>query len=214
MAIAALMAAASAAGKIAAARGAAACLRSRTGRPAAAVIVPERAHRCMALAHRRGRWDPRLNVQPLICARTYACACCMAEVLVCPGCDRGQRYCGKACRLQARRATQRIASKKYQDTRAGRINHARRQRRYRDQARDAAPEIVTHQGSPQVDGRDLLQSEPNGTAVVAPQAGCGRTCRWCARPVTGVVRRGWLRHAVLEQEIAHEPQGSARAQPP
>lgn len=48
----------------------------------------------------------------------------------------------------------------------------------------------------------------------ARQSGPGGACRWCGRPVADAVRRSWLRHAVVEQDIAHELKGPARAQSP
>ena len=41
--------------------------------------------------------------------RTLTCVHCHAVVLVCPHCDRGQRYCNARCRDQARRVAQRQA---------------------------------------------------------------------------------------------------------
>ena len=84
--------------------------------------------------------------------RTFACALCQREVLLCSGCDRGQRYCGVGCRAQARRLSLRAAGRRYQDSRAGRFAHARRARRYRrrqdGQRQDSPrPKIVTHQAS-------------------------------------------------------------------
>ncbi len=67
--------------------------------------------------------------------RTFACALCQREVVLCSGCDRGQRYCGVACREQARRHSLRAARRRYQDSRAGRFAHARRARRYRQRLR-------------------------------------------------------------------------------
>jgi len=46
--------------------------------------------------------------------RTFACALCRREVLLCSSCDRGQRYCSVGCREQARRACLRKAGRRYQ----------------------------------------------------------------------------------------------------
>jgi len=86
------------------------------------------------------------------CGRMFACALCQREVLLCSGCDRGQRYCSQGCREQARRACLRKAGRRYQDSRAGRFAHARRARRYRQRQK-----IVTHQAS---------QAAPLPTTVV------------------------------------------------
>ena len=158
-----------------------------------------------------GRGLP-VNAEHVISARTYACACCAAEVLVCSACDRGQRYCGKVCRQQARRAGQRSASRKYQSTRAGSVNHARRQCRYRERERHI--EIVTHQGSQQACEGDLLQSGRNDIPGAVAQSRSIVACHWCGRPVASVVRRSWLRHRAFEQDAAHELKGLPRAQSP
>ena len=81
--------------------------------------------------------------------RVYACARCQREVLVCSGCDRGQRYCSVACRRQARRECLLVAGRRYQSGRAGRFAHARRACRYRRRQK-----IVTHQASPGHPGGD------------------------------------------------------------
>ena len=87
------------------------------------------------------------------CGRMFACALCQREVLLCSGCDRGQRYCSVGCREQARRDCLRAAGRRYQGSRAGRFAHARRARRYR-----LRQKIVTHQAS---------QAAPLQTTVVA-----------------------------------------------
>jgi hypothetical protein len=158
------------------------------------------------------RRDLQVNAEHSISARTYACACCKAEMLVCTACDRGQRYCGKVCRQQARRAQQRSASRKYQNTHAGGVNHARRQRCYRERERHI--EIVTHQGSQQACEGDLLLSGLNEIPDAACQPRPVHACHWCARPVASVIRRSWLRHGAFEQDVAHELKGFPRAQSP
>ena len=65
---------------------------------------------------------------------------------LCRRCDRGDRYCSRACARQARHATLRAASRRYQQSRRGRGYHAARQARYR-RRRDPR-EKVTHQTSP------------------------------------------------------------------
>lgn len=124
-------------------------------------------------------------------ARTFACLHCHGVVLVCPHCDRGQRYCSARCRDQARHAAQRAAAQRYQATPRGRLAHARRQRRYRQRG---AHEIVTHQGSQRVDCGDVLASEHRERSPPWH-------CHWCARGVTDVVRHGFLRHATLQAAL-------------
>jgi len=74
-------------------------------------------------------------------ARLYNCARCHAQTVVCRCCDRGNIYC-RDCALPAHREAQRRASKRYQDSPLGRLNHAARQRRYRERQL----EKVTHTG--------------------------------------------------------------------
>ena len=68
-------------------------------------------------------------------ARFFLCACCRKFTVVCQPCDRGQRYCGKECSLKARRASQRRSGAFYQRTERGRVNHAARQRAWRERRR-------------------------------------------------------------------------------
>jgi hypothetical protein len=90
-------------------------------------------------------------------ARLYLCARCRQQVILCSRCDRGNRYCGWACRHQARRQARRETAQRYQRSRGGRMAHAQRSRLWRQRraARDAAiaasvdAHNVTHQGSQQ-----------------------------------------------------------------
>ena len=75
-------------------------------------------------------------------ARLYHCARCHAQTVICHCCDRGNIYC-KDCALPARQEAIRRASKRYQESPQGRLNHAARQRRYRERQ----TEKVTHNGS-------------------------------------------------------------------
>lgn len=123
--------------------------------------------------------------------RTFTCLHCHGVVLVCPHCDRGQRYCGVRCRDQARRAAQGAAAQRYQATPRGRLAHARRQQRYRQRG---AQKIVTHQGSQGQDCGDVLTPEHS-------EAPPPWHCHLCKRAVTDVVRRGFLRHATLQEVL-------------
>jgi hypothetical protein len=98
-------------------------------------------------------------------ARLFVCARCREQVLLCSRCDSGQRYCGRTCSRAARLESRRAAGRRYQRSRAGRLAHAARSRRWRQRRRqvcaseqradqDAAAldggviNFVTHQGSP------------------------------------------------------------------
>jgi hypothetical protein len=56
---------------------------------------------------------------------------CGARFFLCRACDRGQRYCSAACRVQARTQQLRRARQRHQRSRAGRFDHRDRQRAYR-----------------------------------------------------------------------------------
>jgi hypothetical protein len=137
-------------------------------------------------------------------ARRFVCARCQREVLVCSPCDRGQRYCGKGCSNQARRASMRAAGRRYQSSRAGQFAHARRARRYRQRRRQ---QIVTHQGSQVRQGGDVLGADLNATNPTAAATACTaavpppRTCHWCARRC-GPLRRGWMRGEAVRRDPA------------
>ena len=143
--------------------------------------------------------------------RTFTCVHCHAVVLVCSYCDWGRRYCSEPCRDQARRMGQREAGRRYQGTRAGRFAHARRQQRYRKGQRQKE---VTHQCSQKDGAGDVLALElsvvQDATCKVVPPW----HCHWCARAVTSQVRRGFLRHAALQDPLTQWFGGITRGQSP
>ncbi len=65
----------------------------------------------------------------LVLRRAF-CALCGEMFFVCGDCEQGQRYCGKACSGKARQRNCREYNRDYQDTKQGRINHAKRQQAY------------------------------------------------------------------------------------
>ena len=120
--------------------------------------------------------------------RMFLCAACRVQVVVCRRCDRGQIYCGRPCAAAARRAAQRAAGRRYQQSRPGRFAHAARARRYR-----ARSKIVTHQGSVTPVGGDLLASKavlPASNLVEPASVSCARCGARCAT----AVRLGFVRH--------------------
>ena len=88
-------------------------------------------------------------------ARIFNCVRCHRQVIICRCCDRGNIYCGSNCSKASRTESLRASGERYQNTRRGKLNHAKRQRRYRDQEKKK----VTHQGSPETNNNDLLQVE-------------------------------------------------------
>ena len=149
--------------------------------------------------------------------RTLQCACCHTEVLVCAPCDHGQRYCSDPCRKQARLACQRRASKRYQSSRAGRFNHACRQQRLRQRRREQPP-------TPKNSDSSGPSQDPSVGDVLAPELEVVQGpvcqglpkwhCHWCARSVASVVRRGWLRHATIEEPVIHRMKADPHGQSP
>jgi hypothetical protein len=149
------------------------------------------------LTHRRIR--PRLcgdADEALANARLYLCARCHDQVLICSCCDHGNIYCAKGCAEEARRSAQREAGRRYQSSRRGRCNHAKRARGYR-----ARQKKVTHQGSLLQPADDLI---PEGTALTPSTPTPQRSppdlprrspwrCHWCGRRCLPFVRTGFLR---------------------
>lgn len=131
--------------------------------------------------------------------RTLQCACCHTEVLVCADCDRGQRYCSAECRKQARLASQRRASRIYQNSHVGRCYHARRQRCLRARRRQAQreqqliPKNSDSSGpSQEACAGDLLAPRLSVRPAALPRTTPTWHCHWCARPLASGVRRSWL----------------------
>ncbi len=160
------------------------------------------------------------------CARMFLCARCRDQVLVCSDCDRGQRYCTRACSSLARRSARRDAARRYQMSRGGRVVHAARSRRWRIRHHLVGPasndggvlegraNIVTHQGS-------------NGELMDAPLAACsslstapsvaadaltnpmkafarGGRCRRCGAALAPWVRQGFLRRPAGVRVARHD----------
>ncbi|GAB4035745.1 MAG: hypothetical protein Fur0014_01760 [Rubrivivax sp.] len=153
----------------------------------------------------RGAWQ--LLDHP---ARLFVCARCRAQVLLCSRCDRGQRYCGRTCSRASRVQALRAAGRRYQDSRAGRMAHAARSRRWRQRRREralAAVEagdacnFVTHQGSPVPPPTAPLAApeqagQPLSAAGDALTAPTSAHCRRCTAPLPPWVRQGFLRHGM------------------
>jgi len=66
------------------------------------------------------------------------CGWCSTVFGVCRPCFRGQLYCGKRCRAQARTVGHRIANRKHQRTLEGREDHRDRQRELRKRQKEKA----------------------------------------------------------------------------
>ena len=146
--------------------------------------------------------------------RRLSCAWCQVDVVVCSGCDHGQRYCSHECRQQGRRASVRRCAQRYQSKAQGRCKHAARQRRYR--ARRRQQKIVTHQGSQELCAGDVLQTQVSAQLNVSParEPVAAGHCHWCERALTGVLRRSFLRHGAFEDPLVKWMKGVAHGQSP
>lgn len=144
--------------------------------------------------------------------RQFLCARCRLPVVLCSRCDRGNRYCGRACGRQARDDARRETASRYQRSYRGRLTHAARSRRWRQRHTEAA-QNVTHQGS-QAGAADaplaawthdiatvytvttVAAGAQDSTALPSDPAPQTQPCRRCRRPLGLLVRLGFLRHGL------------------
>lgn len=117
-------------------------------------------------------------------ARQFRCGYCHVLVVICRRCDRGHRYCGRLCALQARWASSRRACRRYQATQRGARQHAARQRRYRERR---AARKVTHAGSAMALPSPTLPAHEDESPPT-PSPGGMRPCCICGRPCGPRVR--------------------------
>ncbi len=132
---------------------------------------------------------------PMTCsARLFNCLGCHRQVKVCQSCDHGQRYCGKVCRLAARKNALKRANQKYQKSRLGRFNNAKRQHQFR-QRQKANKKKVTDQSSPTkpvcdlLIGRDYTIKKSMETAKKVD----GMMCHFCGQPCGPFFRLDFLK---------------------
>jgi hypothetical protein len=150
--------------------------------------------------------------------RQFLCARCRKQVVLCSRCDRGNRYCGRACRRQARDDARRETASRYQRSYRGRLTHAARSRRWRQRRAEAA-QNVTHQGS-QAGAADaplaawthdiatvsavftvsavttVAADAQDSTALPPDPDPQTQPCRRCRRSLGLLVRLGFLRHGL------------------
>ena len=171
------------------------------------------------------RWDASVQHLGLaeVCVeiegRLFLCAGCRAQMLdgplLCSRCDRGNRYCDRACWRRVHDAARREAADRYQRSYRGRLAHAARTRRWRERRVERA-QNVTHQGSP-ASGADAsllawthdstasalddaadVASNPvaTDTTALSPAPACigPWRCRHCGGPLSTCVRQDFLRH--------------------
>lgn len=121
--------------------------------------------------------------------RLFQCALCHCQVQICKRCDRGHIYCS-SCSSLARRTSTRKSSIRYQQSRRGRFNHAKRQQLYRTRQLNK----VTHHSSPppsQPSYSSLsLKIRQNEKVSLAGQ----QNCHFCVITSTLFLLNGFLRH--------------------
>jgi len=140
--------------------------------------------------------------------RLYSCCRCQAQVFICSECDRGHRYCAGECAAYARLASLKRACDKYRSTRAGRINNAARQKRYRQRQK----QIVTHQGSPLVASHDVLKAKSHWPEKVEKHDQNGRHlfCHYCGAVCEPFLRQDFLPQSRLLRSFRRHPPFSER----
>lgn len=138
-------------------------------------------------------------------ARLFNCPQCHRQVVLCPRCDRGNHYCSRECSKRARRQSQRLAGRRYQDGLPGRRKHAARQRRYRERQRCRAVQSetcgrkVTHHPSTRQHRRVVVARTPRrrrGTRPFGDEepprnfrcSSCGQFCSVYVHPGLRTVR--------------------------
>jgi ribosomal protein L35 len=128
-------------------------------------------------------------------ARLFNCTSCQYQVKICNYCDRGNIYC-KKCSSLARGKSQRAASKRYQNTRQGKLNHAKRQQRYSKRQKQKNAKM-THQSSNNLPPNDLLPIELDAPAIVKSAASTVTKqvviCDFCSCQCNNFLRIDFLR---------------------
>lgn len=132
-------------------------------------------------------------------SRLYHCYRCHAQVIICSKCDRGNRYCTNQCAKKARRTSQARATKKYQQSRAGRFNNAARQQRFRQKKKQK----VTHQSSLRIVLNDVLnRQQPARKKVIAPaKHSANMVCHQCGEVCSPFLRHDFLRGTVFKGRL-------------
>lgn len=133
-------------------------------------------------------------------ARLYNCLLCHQQVKICSHCDRGNVYCSPCApiaRIQARRA----AGHRYQNTPQGKLNHAKRQQKYRERQKNKN-KIVTHQGSavPAISASsEPIVQEVDIQQVKMPEKTETPRCHFCHSEVSSSFRTGFIHQSVTKR---------------
>lgn len=147
--------------------------------------------------------------------RLLICARCDRQIRICTRCDRGNVYCSALCADFARCRTLQEAGRRYQQTPAGRRNHAARQQRYRlrqwkkvthqgphkqsvelrtgaDTAKESTKQPAVQKEVPR-EHEDQLVSKNNATQTTVSQKDKTTRCHFCGEPCGEFTRLGPLR---------------------
>lgn len=139
-------------------------------------------------------------------ARLFNCVYCKCQVTICTSCDRGNIYC-KPCAKLARAASQKAAAKRYQNSRKGKLNNAKRQQTYRHRQKQK----VTHQGSSDLLSNVLLPIEPSVLTVAEKPTTLTikqtATCDFCGSCCSEFLRVNFLRSQNKQQRASSWPAG-------
>jgi len=134
-----------------------------------------------------------------ISSRLYQCFRCQAQVIICSRCDRANRYCTNGCAKKARRASLSRASKKYQQSRPGRFNNAKRQQRFRERKKQK----VTHQSSALIASNDVLKGQVKARkkVIVPAKHSADMVCHHCGEACSPFLRHDFLRGTVFKGRL-------------
>jgi uncharacterized protein VirK/YbjX len=138
-------------------------------------------------------------------ARLFNCARCQQPVLICTDCDRGNLYCGPICSGVSRRCSRQESSKRYQNSRRGRLKHAARQKRYQERKTLGAKKM-THQGIQDTMLNDSLVRANETTKPIVIGKFC---CDFCEKSCSTFVRMDFLcsHSRVLANVLSASPNG-------
>jgi hypothetical protein len=133
-------------------------------------------------------------------SRLYGCLSCNSPIIICRHCDRGNRYCKQCAPFMYLKARRR-ANKRYQSTYRGRINHAARQKRYRERQKQK----VTHQCSKGQSVRDLLINKRKCAMLTVEadrkQHNKDVYCYICNEICSPFLRHDWLRSSDYKKRV-------------
>jgi hypothetical protein len=134
-------------------------------------------------------------------SRLYHCHRCHAQVIICSKCDRANRYCTNGCAKKARHASLARASKKYQQSRLGRFNNAKRQQRFRQRQKQK----VTHQSSALIALNDVLkgQVKVRKKRCAPSKHNADMVCHHCGEACSPFLRHDFLRGKVFKGRMRH-----------